>query len=214
MFKIISIFFLFHLINPLYAAGQDSAAQTVQQNAAAKTVQQETAAKIVQEVCQHCHGLEGEASNVLYPRLAGQHNNYIVKQLHDFRSGKRKGTMNDMAAALKDDEIIALAAYFSSKPPLAHRVRNKEFAQVGWYIFHRGNEYSGVPACASCHGENGEGSDALPRLAGQHKRYVADQLNLFHERERNNDNAIMHSVASKLTEMEIEAVSNYVSGLK
>lgn len=196
MFRIFVVFVLLYSVNSLYASEQD------------------IAPKIVTEVCQHCHGLEGEASNILYPRLAGQHNNYIIKQLHDFRSGKRKGTMNDMAAELKDDEIVALAAYFSAKPTLAHRVRDKEFAQVGWYIFHRGNKYSGVPACASCHGDNGEGSDKLPRLAGQHKRYVVDQLNLFHKRERNNDNAIMHSVASKLTEMEIEAVANYVSGLK
>lgn len=194
MFKFFVIFLIF--INPLFAAEQD------------------IAAKIVTEVCQHCHGFEGEASNILYPRLAGQNNNYIIKQLKDFRSGKRKGTMNDMAAVLKDDEITALAAYFSAKPALAHRVRDKEFAQVGWYIFHRGNKYSGVPACASCHGDKGEGTVSLPRLAGQHKRYVADQLNMFHERERNNDNAIMHSVASKLTEMEIEAVANYISGLK
>ena len=194
MFRIIIIFLLVHSVTPLYASEQD------------------IASKIVQEVCQHCHGLEGEASNVLYPRLAGQHNNYIIKQLHDFRSGKRKGTMNDMAADLKDDEIVALAAYFSAKPILSHRVLDKELSQVGWYIYHRGNKYSGVPACASCHGENGEGSDQLPRIAGQHKHYVADQLNMFQERERNS--VIMYSVASKLTEMELEAVSSYVSGIK
>ncbi len=169
---------------------------------------------IVQDKCQHCHGMEGEASNVLYPRLAGQHNKYIIKQLHDFRSGKRIGTMNDMANDLTDPQIIALADYYSSKPTLNHRVRKKDLAQVGWYIFHKGNQYSGVPACSSCHGENGEGSEKLPRLAGQHKRYVADQLFEFNNRKRNNDNAIMHSIASKLTELEIHAVSNYVSGLK
>jgi len=172
------------------------------------------ALSIIQDKCQHCHGMEGEASNVLYPRLAGQHNKYIVKQLHDFRSGKRSGTMNDMARDLTDPQIIALADYFSSKPTLNHRVRKKDLAQVGWYIFHKGNQYSGVPACSSCHGENGEGSEKLPRLAGQHKRYVADQLMEFNNRKRNNDNAIMHSIASKLTELEIHAVSNYVSGLK
>lgn len=196
MLKVILILLLFCFMNTLFATEKD------------------VALRIVQEVCQHCHGLDGEASNVLYPRLAGQNKHYIIKQLHDFRSGKRQGTMNDMAAPLKDDEIIALATYFSAKPTLNHRVRDKEFAQVGWYIFHRGNEYSGVPACASCHGEKGEGSEQLPRLAGQHKRYVADQLTMFNERERNNDNAIMHSIASKLTEMEIQAVANYVSGLK
>jgi len=172
------------------------------------------ALKIVNDKCQHCHGLDGEASNVIYPRLAGQHKKYIIKQLQDFRSGTRQGTMNEMAADLTDSEIPALASYFSQKPTLAHKVRDKEFAAVGHYIFYRGNPYSGVPACASCHGEKGEGSDTLPRLAGQHKRYVADQLTQFHERTRTNDNAIMHSIASKLTEMEIEAVANFVSGLE
>ncbi|MCW8930072.1 MAG: cytochrome c4 [Gammaproteobacteria bacterium] len=201
MFRVLFILFI---INPAFASEDKSETNNESQ----------IALKIVQDKCQHCHGLEGEASNVLYPRLAGQHYKYIIKQLHDFRSGKRKGTMNDMAKDLTDPEIIALASYFSAKPTLNHRIRNKEFAQVGWYIFHRGNEYSGVPACSSCHGENGEGSDSLPRIAGQHKRYVADQLTEFNNRERTNDNAIMHSVASKLTEMEIHAVANYVSGLK
>ncbi len=204
MFRLILALCLLNLFNYTVAAEPDSA----QENTS------DIALTIVQDKCQHCHGMEGEASNVLYPRLAGQHNQYIVKQLQDFRSGARKGTMNDMARDLTDPEILALASYFSSKPTLSHRVRNKEFAQVGWYIFHRGNEYSDVPACSSCHGENGEGSDKLPRIAGQHKRYVADQLTEFHNRERTNDNSIMHSIASKLTEMEIHAVSNYVSGLK
>ena len=174
----------------------------------------EVALKIVKDKCQHCHGLNGEASNVMYPRLAGQNKNYIIKQLHNFRSGQREGTMNDMVADVTDAEIESLAAYFSSQPTHTHRVYDKEFAAVGWYIYHRGNEYSDIPACASCHGENGEGSDILPRLAGQHKRYISSQLNEFHERKRTNDNAIMYSIASKMTEMEIEAVANYVSGLK
>ena len=169
---------------------------------------------IIEDKCQHCHGLHGEASNVIYPRLAGQNKTYIRKQLFDFRSGKRQGTMNEMAADLTDEQITALADYFSAQPTKSHRIRDKELASVGWFIFHRGNEYADIPACASCHGENGEGSDKLPRLAGQHKRYVTDQLTEFNQRKRTNDNAIMHSIASRMTELEIKAVSLYVSGLK
>ena len=196
MFKIAAscLLFLFS-VNLLQAAENDSALT------------------IIENKCKLCHGLEGESSSAIYPRLAGQHESYIIKQLHDFRSGRRKGIMNEMAADLTDQQIIDLAKYFSSKPGLSHRVRDKEFAAVGQYIFHRGNKYSGVAACASCHGENGEGTDILPRLAGQHKRYVADQLHEFHERKRTNDNAIMGSIAANLTELEIEAVANYVSGL-
>jgi len=172
-----------------------------------------SAEQIVADRCHLCHGTEGEASSAIYPRIAGQHREYITKQLTDFRSGKRKGIMNDMATDLKDEEIAALADYFSAKPPLTHRIRDKALAAVGNYIFHKGNKYSGVAACASCHGNNGEGSKDLPRLAGQHKRYVITQLEDFNQRTRTNDNAIMHSIASKLTELETNAVALYVSGL-
>jgi cytochrome c553 len=169
---------------------------------------------IVGEKCRLCHGIDGEASSVIYPRLAGQHKEYLVKQLRNFRSGERRGTMNEQAADLTDDEIVALAEYFSQKPTLTHRVWDEEFAAVGKYIFHQGNKYSGVAACASCHGEAGMGTQTLPRLAGQHKHYVSVQLEDFESRKRTNDNAIMHSVASKLTELERESVALYVSGLE
>lgn len=169
--------------------------------------------EIIEDKCQHCHGVDGEASNSIYPRLAGQHQEYMVKQLKNFRSGEREGTMNEMAESLTDDEIIALAEYFSQKPAEKHAVRDDEFSMVGKYIFLKGNKYSGVAACASCHGEGGAGTEKMPRLAGQHKRYVSAQLEEFNDRKRTNDNAIMHSIASKLTELEREAVSLYVSGL-
>lgn len=169
---------------------------------------------IVAEKCQHCHGIDGDASSIIYPRLAGQHQEYMVKQLKNFRSGERQGTMNDLARDLTDDEIVALAEYFSQKPALKHRVRDEEFAAVGRYIFRKGNKYSGVAACASCHGEHGTGTQTLPRLAGQHMRYVSLQLEDFNSRKRTNDNAIMHSIASKLTELERESVAAYVSGLE
>ena len=169
---------------------------------------------LVKEKCQHCHGLKGEASNVIYPRLAGQNSSYINKQLLDFRSGDRKGTMNNMVVGLTDEQISMLAEYFSTQPTKSHRVRDKDFSAVGQYIYQKGNKYADIPACASCHGENGEGSETLPRLAGQHKRYVAEQLAEFNKRSRTNDNAIMHSIASNMTEFEIHAVSLYVSGLE
>ncbi|BAO43799.1 cytochrome c, class I [Thiolapillus brandeum] len=175
----------------------------------------EPAKAIVKEKCRLCHGEEGEASSAIYPRLAGQNQTYLVKQLRDFRDGKRKSEiMNEMVSGLQDDEINALAGYFSSKPPLSHQIQDKMLASVGEYIFRKGNQYSGIPACQSCHGKNAEGSAELPRLAGQHKRYISDQLLAFGLRARTNDNAIMHTVASKLTELEREAVALYVSGIK
>lgn len=167
---------------------------------------------IVTEKCQLCHGMEGESSNAIYPRLAGQNAAYIAKQLADFKSGRRKGTMNEMAANLTEAEMVALGQYFSSKPPQAHRISDPDLAAVGKYIYHNGNKWSGVADCASCHGPDGAGTDKLPRIAGQHMRYLVTQLQDFTSRERTNDNAVMHSIASKLTEMEIEAVARYLSG--
>lgn len=167
---------------------------------------------IVTSKCQLCHGMEGESSSAIYPRLAGQNAAYIAKQLADFKSGRRKGTMNEMAADLTEAEMAALGQYFASKPPQAHRVSDPDFTAVGKYLYHNGNKWSGVAACASCHGEDGAGTEKLPRIAGQHLRYLVTQLQDFNTRERTNDNAIMHSIASKLTEMEIEAVARYLSG--
>ena len=181
-----------------------------------QAVDEEHIEKIINETCSHCHGKKGEASNSIYPRLAGQHSIYLEKQLRNFRDGIRKDEiMNEMAKDLTDEDINALAGYFGSQPVQSHRIRSskKSLAAVGYYIFHEGNEFSEIPSCASCHGEHGEGNENLPRLAGQHKRYVASQLEAFHERERTNDNAIMHSIAKNLTELELQAVALYVSGL-
>jgi len=170
--------------------------------------------QIVEQKCSLCHGIEGEASSTIYPRLAGQNAEYIAKQLADFKSGRRLGTMNEMAADLNPDEMIALGQYFSAKPTLSHRIRSKEFSAVGYYLYHNGNKYSDVPACESCHGVDGSGTIKLPRLAGQHKRYLMAQLLDFNDRKRTNDNAVMHSIASKLTELEIEALALFISGMK
>jgi len=172
------------------------------------------AKEIVEKKCHLCHGKDGESSSAIYPRLAAQNPEYIAKQLADFQAGRRTGTMNEMSQGLTPAEMRALGEYFAAKPALSHRVRKADFAAVGQYLYMKGNKYSGVTACKSCHGETGEGTKTLPRLAGQHKRYIADQLTEFHNRERTNDNAVMHSVASKLTEMEIHALANYISGMK
>lgn len=173
-----------------------------------------SAEEIVTTECYLCHGNNGEGSSSTYPRLAGQHREYIAKQLLDFRNGKRKGVMNDMASELTNEEIFSLAEYFNNKPTLTHQIQNNALAAVGLYIFEYGNKFSGIAACSTCHGVNGAGTKILPRLAGQHQQYVINQLNAFNSRKRNNDNSIMHHIASKLTDLEKEAVALYVSGLK
>jgi cytochrome c553 len=122
--------------------------------------------------------------------------------------------MADMAKGLPDEDIASLATYFSGKKAGSRQPGDGDLAAVGKFIFQRGNSYSGVPACASCHGANGHGTQQLPRLAGQHPAYLEVQLKEFSKRERNNDNAVMHTVAAKLTELETRAVAVYIGGLQ
>jgi cytochrome c553 len=170
--------------------------------------------EIVQGKCFVCHGADGESSSPVFPRLAGQHGRYIERQLADYKSGRRKSSaMQPMVEDLTPADFKALGVYFESRKPQAHAVADPELAQVGRFIFVRGNPYSGVAACSTCHGPKGAGTETLPRLAGQHAQYTENQLKAFNKRERTNDNAVMHAIASKLSELELKAVSAYISGL-
>ncbi len=172
------------------------------------------AKKIVGGVCFLCHGAEGESSSEVFPRLAGQHWEYTAKQLENFKTGKRKSTaMADMSAKLTPDEMAALGHYFEKMAAPPAGSDEPELAAVGKYLYLFGNKYSGVAACASCHGGQALGTSSLPRLAGQYPSYLESQLKLFNKRERTNDNAVMHSVAQKMTPFEMAAVAQYLGGL-
>jgi cytochrome c553 len=171
------------------------------------------AKKIVGGVCFVCHGAEGESSSEVFPRLAGQHWEYTAKQLENFKSGKRKSTaMADMAAKLTPDEMVALGKFFEKQTVPVEPAKDASLAAVGKYIYHNGNKFSGLAACASCHGAEAKGTVALPRLAGQYADYIATQLQQFNKRERTNDNAVMHAIVSKMTQLEMVAVAEYLSG--
>ena len=171
------------------------------------------AKKIIGGSCFLCHGAEGESASEVFPRLAGQNAEYIAKQLENFKSGKRKSSaMAPMVAELSPDDMAARGRFYGSRPPHKEAPKDAPLAAVGQYIYSQGNRFSGVPACASCHGPDGAGSNALPRLAGQHAAYLDNQLKQFNKRERNNDNAVMHTVVEKMTPLEMAAVSEYLSG--
>lgn len=183
--------------------------------AAAPAADLTRAVEIVEGKCFVCHGTEGESSSPVFPRLAGQHASYVARQLADYQSGRRKNdTMQSMVGDLNAEDFRLLGMYFESKPTRAHPVADPELAQVGRFVYNRGNPYSGVAACADCHGAAGHGTEKLPRLGGQHAQYVESQLRKFSQRERTNDNAVMQTIASKLTELELKAVAAYVSGLQ
>ena len=171
------------------------------------------AKKVIGCSCFLCDGAEGESASEVFPRLAGQNAEYIAKQLENFKSGKRKSSaMAPMVAELSPDDMAALGRFYGSRPPHKEAPKDAPLAAVGQYIYSQGNRFSGVPACASCHGPDGAGSNALPRLAGQHAAYLDNQLKQFNKRERNNDNAVMHTVVEKMTPLEMAAVSEYLSG--
>jgi cytochrome c553 len=162
--------------------------------------------------CFLCHGMAGESSSEVFPRLATQNATYLAKQLKDFQSGRRKGTtMNDMAAGLTESDMADVAAYFAGQKAAPHAPTDADLAAVGRYLYARGNSFSGVAPCASCHGPDAHGTETLPRLAGQQASYLEGQLKQFNRRERTNDNAVMHAIAIKLTELEIKALAEYLA---
>lgn len=172
------------------------------------------AEEIVQGKCFICHGAAGESSSPVFPRLAGQNAAYVARQLADYRSGRRKSsTMQPMVEDLSPADMQALGEWFASRPTRSHPVADADLGGVGRFVYFRGNPYTGVAACATCHGADAHGSATLPRLAGQHAQYTENQLKAFNKRERTNDNAVMHAIASKLSELELKAVAAYISGL-
>lgn len=175
------------------------------------------AQKIVNDVCGGCHATDGNSSSPAYPSLAGQHPEYIAKQLTEFRSGARKNAiMAPNAAKLTDAEILDLAAYYSAQQPKPKMAKDAALVAEGQKIYKGGNAGSGVPACASCHGPAGSGIPVqFPRLAGQHAKYVLSQLKNFRSGDRANDGGkMMQVIARKMTDQEMKAAAEYISGLR
>ena len=181
--------------------------------AAGEQTDEARARKIVGGVCFVCHGVEGDAASEVFPRLAGQHWEYTVKQLDNFKTGKRKSTaMAAMAAKLTAGEMEALGRYFEKMPVVPEPSKEPGLAAKGRDLYHQGNPSTGVPACATCHGPAALGTAALPRLASQYAGYIETQLKQFNTRERTNDNAVMHTIVSKMTALEMSAVAQYLAG--
>ena len=176
------------------------------------------AQQLVTTVCAACHGADGNSTSPNYPNLAGQVPEYITKQLMNFKSGERKNPiMQGIVASsnLTQDDMVNLGAYFAAQTLKPGAAKNKELAEAGEKIFKGGDAGTGVPACASCHGPSGVGIPSeFPRLAGQHAEYIYAQLNNFREGDRTNDGGkMMRTIAGRLTDQEMKAVSEYISGL-
>jgi cytochrome c553 len=164
-------------------------------------------------VCTSCHGPGGYSISSTFPRLAGQQKGYLVAQLKAFRDHTRadphaKTYMWGMTARLSNAQIEALAAYFSSQPPVPGTPDNSPAAAAGRRIFDHGIPAKGVPACKACHGDKAQGNGVFPRLAGQHRAYIEGQLEAFASNAR--ENAIMHQNAKNLTPEQIRDIAAYV----
>ena len=171
---------------------------------------------IVNQVCAACHGADGNSPLAMNPSLAGQHAGYLLKQLKEFKSGARSNpVMMAMVANLSDDDMRNLSAHYASQPARALAAKDKDLAAQGAKLYRGGNLEKGVAACAGCHSANGAGIPVqYPRLAGQHPDYVLAQLKAFRAEERANDpNRMMRAVSSKLSDKDMAALAEYISGL-
>jgi cytochrome c553 len=174
-----------------------------------------TGAQLAAKHCAACHGANGQGATIDFPSLAGQNEKYIAKQLRDFASGVRDSSVMDAkAAVLSECSIRAVSKFYQSQSPAVKPAKDPMLANAGAFVYERGNPYTGLPACVSCHGTGGRGNAELPRLAGQNPRYIERQLKHFADTSRANDSSVMKMVASRLTEMEMKAVSEYLGAMK
>ena len=171
-------------------------------------------------VCGACHGADGNSVIPINPKLAGQHPEYLFKQMKEFKGVDGKpaervnAVMNGMIAAFDEGQMRDFAAYFASnKPTPAAEAKPDDNAQ-GKKLYLAGDLQKGLPACAACHGPGGAGMPAqFPRLSGQFPEYTESQLKAFRDGARANDaNKMMRMVAFKMTDAEIKAVSSYIAG--
>ena len=177
---------------------------------------------LVQKVCASCHAEDGNSTLPANPVLAGQHADYTLKQLQNFRprdgkaAERSNAVMAGMVANLSADELRNLAAYFELQKPKPRAARDPDLVRLGQAIYRGGIPAKSVAACTACHGPSGSGIPSqFPRLAGQFAEYTSTQLRAFRGGERANDpNRMMRAVAEKLSDREIAAVSEYISGLR
>jgi cytochrome c553 len=168
-------------------------------------------------VCGACHGADGNSVNPDWPKLAGQHGEYIYKQLMDYKSGRRENAL--MAAQvinLSEQDMRDLGAFYA-RQAISPGTADATVAERGERIYRGGIPAAGVAACSACHGANGAGNPAaiFQAVAGQHAKYNSDQLRYFRAGQRANDNGrMMRNLASKMSDEDIQAVSEYMAGLR
>jgi cytochrome c553 len=174
------------------------------------------AGKAKSAACAACHGVDGNGGgDPSWPKLAGQHENYLLAQLKAFKSGARQDAlMSPMVAGLSDKDMANLAAYYAAQELKPGAARDKDLATKGGRIYRGGNAKTGVSACMSCHGPSGHGIPPnFPKISGQNAAYTEKALLAFKSSKRPSDSDIMTRIAFRMSEAEIKAVSEYMAGL-
>jgi cytochrome c553 len=177
-----------------------------------------TAGQAKAAACGACHGMDGNSSDAQYPKLAGQSERYIVRQLTDFKAGKRQNPiMLGMATPLSTQDMHDVGAYFASKTPLPG-VADQALVEKGEALFRQGDSTRGIPACMACHSIDGRGNPGAmyPQLTSQHAQYIEATLKAWHDGTTWGDDAqsqIMPAIAKKLGADDISALSSYIEGL-
>jgi len=180
------------------------------------------AKQIAETVCVACHGADGNSALPANPILAGQGADYLLKQLTEFKAADGKpalrnnAIMGGMAATLSAEDMVSMAHYFSQQKRKPASASDEKLVAAGKVIWRKGDFDKGIPACAGCHGPAGAGVPAqYPRLAGQYAEYTELQLKNFRSEERSNDpGKMMRTIADKLSDKQIKAVSDYIAGLR
>ena len=184
--------------------------------AAAEAADNSAALDLIRRECSTCHGAQGVSVSPTFPNLAGQTPQYLEAQLRAFRDHSRadphaQAFMWGMAAQLTDDTIKQMAEFFAKQPAARGEAADKAEVAAGKKIFDEGIEKQDVPACMSCHGDNAQGNELFPRLAGQRRNYLEKQLEAFSTELRANE--IMHENSKKLTARQISDLAAYLSSL-
>ncbi|HUQ51402.1 MAG TPA: c-type cytochrome [Gammaproteobacteria bacterium] len=206
------------LLTALLGGSLAAMSVAAQEGAAAAAEGSVEAGRTKSVTCAACHGADGNSLTPDWPMLAGQHANYIVRQLKAFKNGERTDvTMKPFADMLSEQDMLDVAAYFASQTPTP-KGADPTLVGLGQQIYRGGVPARGVAACIACHGPEGNGNPlaAYPRVGGQHAAYVTKQLNLYASGDRRSDvdvNQMMRNVAGQLFEDEIRALASYVQGL-
>ena len=176
--------------------------------------------EVAQSICAACHGVDGNSTIAANPKLSGQDTAYLLKQLNDYakpaddKTARVNAVMAGMVAAISVEDRLHVAAHYARQPHAPGTARNRDTLELGQRIYRAGIPARGVPACSGCHAPNGIGIPAeYPRLGGQHAEYTEGQLRAFRDGTRRNNVAMAH-IAARLSEAEMQAVADFVAGLR